>query len=93
MGWREYHGGPAKQIFLCDACEGRGWGRQVPRIDSLYNSMRDQLPDQVARREEYRMIWQHLWDHELMAALDENARLLKNGDYNMLVCHMILVLL
>ena len=65
----------------------------MPRIDSLYNSMRDQLPDQVARREEYRMIWQHLWDHELMAALDENARLLKNGDYNMLVCHMILVLL
>ena len=39
------------------------------------------------------MIWQHLWDHELMAALDENARLLKNGDYNMLVCHMILELL
>ena len=55
--------------------------------------MRYQLSEQVARRAEYRMICQHLWAHELMAALDENARLLKNGDYNMLVCHMILHLL
>ena len=39
------------------------------------------------------MICKYLWALELMAARDENARLLKNGDYNMLFVHMILDLL
>ena len=38
------------------------------------------------------MICLYLWGLELMVAWDENARLLKNGDYNMLFVHMILEL-
>ena len=88
--WRQYHGGPATQIFLCEACERQGWGRT--RLHDP-NSMYDQLLDQVPQREPYCIMRGYLWNYDLLAALDEHAMLLESGHYDMPVCHLILDLL
>ena len=55
--------------------------------------MYDQLLHQVPLDEPYCMMRRYLWNYDLLAALDEHARLLDRRHYNMHVCHLILDLL
>ena len=93
-GWRHYRGGPDRQIFLCEQCLSDGWGRQLPDEDTQV-TLRSMLDSSRSHHQsaDVAAIHELLHAYDLLGALDANVGLLKKDEYDMAVCHAILLLM